>query len=131
MGVAVLDGTKLAYYTAKTLSTGKSPHDILTEERKVIRDFINDFKPATLAVEKTFFANNRISALLNVFADEICSMGRRRRLKLCTIAANAVRKMICNNGEATKREVAEGVARRFPELSPYLLSDGRWKERFH
>ncbi len=80
IGIAVLDGTKLAYHGVKTLSRRKSPHDILAEGRKVIRELIDDLNPTTLAVEKTFFANNRNSALLNVFADEIVAIGRRKKI---------------------------------------------------
>ncbi len=131
IGVAVLDGTKLAYYGVKTLSRQKSPHVILTEGRRVIRNLIDDFKPDILAVEKTFFANNRNSDLLNIFANEIGVIGRRKTLHVRVIAANTVRKTICGNGKATKRQVAEEVARRYPELSPYLSSDRRWKEKFN
>lgn len=130
MGVAVLDGEKLAYYGVKTLARRKSPHDVLKEGRKLVRDLIDDFKPKMLAVEKTFFANNRNSALLNVFADEIVAIGKRKRLRVITMAANVVRKEICGNGWASKRGVAEEVCRRFPELVPYLSSDRRWKEEF-
>lgn len=131
IGVAVLDGAKLAYYGVKTLSNRKSSHDILTEGRNVIRGLIDDFKPKTLAVEKTFFANNRNSALLNVFADEIVAIGKKQRLKVILLAANVVRKEICKNGWATKREVAQEVCHRFPELVPFLSSDRRWKEEFY
>ena len=131
IGVAVLDGTKLVYYGVKTLPKLKSPHDTLTEGRKVMRSLIEDFRPGILAVEKTFFANNRNSALLNVFADEIVAIGKRKRLRVITMAANVVRKEICGNGWATKREVAQELCHRFPELVPYLSSDRRWKEEFY
>ena len=131
IGVAVLDGAKLAYYGVKTLSHRKSPHDILMEGRKLIRELIDDFKPKTLAVEKTFFANNRNSALLNVFAGEIVVIGKRKGLRVKLLAANVVRKEICRNGWATKREVAQEICHRFPELMPFLSSDRRWKEDFY
>ena len=131
MGVAVLDGKKLSYYGVKTLARRKSPHDTLTEGRKLIRELIDDFEPRTLAVEKTFFANNRNSTLLNIFADEIVAIGKRKRLKVILLAANVVRKELCGNGWATKREVAQEVCHRFPELVPYLSSDRRWKEEFY
>jgi len=131
MGVAVLDGMKLAYYGVKTLSRKKSPHDTLSEGRMLIRELIHDFRPAILAVEKTFFANNRNSALLNVFADEIVAIGKRKGLRVKLLAANVVRKEICRNGWATKREVAQEICHRFPELMPFLSSDRRWKEDFY
>ncbi len=130
IGVAVLDGMKLTYYGVKSLSNRKSPHDTLTEGRKVIHALIDDFKPKKLAVEKTFFANNRDSGLLNVFADEIVAIGKRKQLRVTSLAANVVRKEICGSGWATKRDVAQEVCRRFPELVPYRSSDRRWKEEY-
>ena len=131
IGVAVLDGMKLAYYGVKTLSRKKSPHDTLSEGRMLIRELIHDFRPAILAVEKTFFANNRNSALLNVFADEIVAIGWRKKLRVVTMAANVVRKKICDNGWASKADVAREIARLFKELSPYLGSNRKWKEIFY
>ncbi len=131
VGVAVLDGTKLAYHGVKTLTSRKSPHDILMEGRETIRNLLSDFGPSTLVVEKTFFANNRNSALLNVFADEIMAIGRRKRLKTVSISANTVRKIICGNGWATKQDIAKEIVSRFPELKPYASADRRWKEQFY
>lgn len=130
IGVAVLDATKLAYYGVKTLSKRKSPHDLLSEGRKAIRSLIRDFKPGKLVIEKTFFANNRNSALLNVFADEICLIGRKSKIEVQAMAANTVRKIVCKKGTATKQEVTMEVIRRFPELLPYLSSDRKWKEEY-
>lgn len=131
LGFAVLDGTRLVHYGVKRIPRKESPHESLREGRRVVASLIGDFRPDSLIVEKTFFANNRNSALLNVFADEIKSMGRRRGLAVASLAANTVRKMVCGNGAAGKDEVAKAMVSRFPELRPYLTSDTRWKERFH
>jgi Holliday junction resolvasome RuvABC endonuclease subunit len=84
-----------------------------------------------LAVEKTFFANNRNSALLNVFADEIIAVGKRKGLKVLAYAPSAVKKLVCGNGWAKKPEVARAVARSYPELRVYLGQDRKWKSRYH
>ena len=47
------------------------------------------------------------------------------------MAAEAMRKDICDNGLPANREVAQGVSRRFPELAPYLSPDRKWKEEFY
>lgn len=131
IGIAVLDGTQLAYYGVKSLPRRKSQHEVLKEARKIIRSLIDDFKPMALVVEKTFFANDRNGTLLNAFADEIGKIGRRNRLSVRALAANTVRKIVCKDGTATKQEVAKAIVSLFPELSPYLSSDRRWKERFY
>jgi Holliday junction resolvasome RuvABC endonuclease subunit len=108
-----------------------SPHEKLREGRKIVLGLINDFRPEILVVEKTFFANNRNSALLNVFADEIKAVGKRKGLRVQGLAANSVRKLICGNGAASKDDVAKAMVSRYPELKPFLTSDRRWKERYH
>jgi len=131
MGVAVLDGTKLTYYGVKTLPRRNSPREMLKEGRNVVRSLINDFKPRVFVVEKTYFANSRNGTLLNVFANEIAKISRQKKVRVKVMAANTVRKIVCNDGEATKQDVAKVITNLHPELSPFLSSDRRWKERFY
>lgn len=130
-GVAFFDGKELLYYGVKSIKKMQLPHDTLKEGKKIIQRMINDYQPTILVVEKTFFSNNRNSALLNVFADEIQSLGRKNKLSVLAVAANTVRKRICGNGAASKDEVAKVVVSHYPELRPYLTSDRRWKETYH
>jgi crossover junction endodeoxyribonuclease RuvC len=131
MGVALLEDKELIYYGVKTISRGRSPHEKLNAGRKIVLQLINDFKPQILAVENTFFAKNRNSALLNVFADEIKAVGKRKRLMVYGFAPSVVKKAVCGNGWAKKDEVARAVARHYPELRVYLGQDRAWKSRFH
>ena len=131
IGFAFLDNGELVHYGVKTIRRTKSPHEKLREGRKIVLRLINDFRPQTLIVEKTFFANNRNSALLNVLADEIKAVGKRKGLRVQSLAANSVRKLICGNGAASKDDVARAMVSRYPELKPFLTSDRRWKERYH
>lgn len=131
MGIAFFEGKDLIYHGVKIIKHLKSPQETLQEGRKVILRMITDYEPDVLVVEKTFFSNNRNSALLNVFADEIQSLGKRKGLIVKAYAANTVRKQICGNGSASKDEVAKVVVSYYPELKPYLTSDRKWKETFH
>ena len=131
VGIAFFEGKELVYYGVKTIKKMALAHDTLQEGRKIISRLIQDFKPTTLVVEKTFFSNNRNSALLNVFADEIKVIGKKKGLKVVAYAANTVRKSVCGNGSASKDEVAKVIVSYYPELKPYLTSDRKWKEKFH
>jgi crossover junction endodeoxyribonuclease RuvC len=131
MGVALLEGRKLVYHGVKVIDKQKSPSETLKEGRRTILRLINDFEPQVLVVEKTFFANNRNSSLLNVFADEIKAIGRRKGLKVMSYAPNTVKKYISGNGRASKEEVAKVIISKFPELKVYLTQDRAWKERYH
>ena len=121
----------MVYHGVKTIKKGKSPHETLKEGRRLILRLINDYTPAILAVEKTFFANNRNAAILNVFADEIKAIGKRKGLEVYGFAPSTVKKFITGNGRASKLEVAKIVIAQYPELKIYLNQDRKWKEEYH
>lgn len=131
MGIALLEDGKLVYHDVKTIKKGKSPHDTLKEGRRLVLRLINDYQPDTLAVEKTLFANNRNSAVLNVFAVVIMAIGRRKGLDVVCYAPSTVKKFITGNGRASKLEVARVVIAQYPELKVYLNQDRKWKEAYH
>ena len=131
MGIAFFEGEKLIHHGVKVIKKGKSPHETLKTARGIVLRLISDFKPQVLVVEKTFFANNRNSSLLNVFVDEIKAIGRRKKLKVESYAPNTVKKIICGNGRAGKDEVCRAVVSKFPELYVYFNQDRRWKEKYH
>jgi crossover junction endodeoxyribonuclease RuvC len=131
MGIAFLDDRKLIYHSVKVIAKGGSPQQMLTRARDTVLRLINDLEPRVIAVERTFFSQNRNTALLNVLFDEIRSIARRRRLHFVSYAPSTIKKFICGNGRAGKKEVATVVVSKFPELKVYLTQDRAWKEHFH
>jgi len=131
MGVAFLDNGAIIYCGVKVIRNRRSPHETLRACRKIILRLINDFQPETLVVEKTFFAQSKNTALLNVLVDEIKNIGRRKGLRVLCFAPSTMKKMICGNGRATKEEIARVIVSKYPELKVFLTQDRKWKERFH
>lgn len=131
MGIAFLDDGKLIYHTVKVIPKGKSPQKTLGRAREAVRRVIDDFEPNLVAVERTFFSQNRNSALLNVLFDEIRSLARRRDLAFVSFAPSTVKKYTCGDGHASKKQVATVVVSRYPELKVYLTQNRGWKETFH
>lgn len=131
MGIAFLDHGKLIHHTVKVIAKGESPQGTLQHARDAVVRLIDDFEPDIVAVERTFFSQNRNTALLNVLFDEIRSVARRRRLAFVAYAPSSVKKFICGDGHAGKKQVAMSVISTFPELKVYLTQDRAWKERFH
>jgi crossover junction endodeoxyribonuclease RuvC len=131
MGIAFLDNGNLIYHTVKVIAKGRSPHRTLQRARDAVVRLINDLEPDIIAVERTFFSQNRHTALLNVLFDEIWSITRRKHLAFVSYAPSTIKKFICGNGHAGKKQVATVVVSAFPELKVYLTQDRAWKERFH
>ncbi len=131
MGIALLENGKPVYYGVRVIKNNvRFPHERLRQARRIVLRLINDFHPSTLAIEKTFFSNNRNVALLNVLAEEIKAVGKRKGLNVVSLAPSTVRKLICGNGNAKKAEVARVVVAKHPELKVYLSQDRKWKERY-
>jgi len=131
MGIAFLEGGKLIYHGVKTIKKSVSPHEAYKECRKTVLRLVNNFKPNILVVEKAFFFNNRNASLLNVLVDEIKSIARRNKVKYVSYAPSTVKKYICENGRASKNEVARVIVAKYPELRVFLNQDRAWKEKFH
>lgn len=131
LGIAVFHGTDLIYHEVKTVTKRKSPYTALEQGRKIVLRMVRDFRPDVLVIERTFFYHNRSASLLNVFVDEMLSIGRRKRLEVATFAPVTVKKFIAGDGQATKKQVAQSVIRRYPELKVYLTQDRKWKESYH
>ncbi len=131
MGIALLEGGKLIYHGVKVIPNRSSRKEILKQGREIVSRIIKDFRPDILVVEKTSFANNPYSSLVDVFVDEIRVIGRKKRLQVIYYAPNTVKKAICGNGRASKKDLAKAIIVRFPELGVYLNNDRKWKERYH
>jgi Holliday junction resolvasome RuvABC endonuclease subunit len=131
MGIAFLDSGRLIYHTVVVIDKGHSPQQTLQRARDAVLRFIDDLRPEVIAAERTFFSQNRNTALLNVLFDEIRAIARRKKLAFISYAPATVKKFTCGNGWATKKEVATVVVARFPQLKPYLDQTTASRERFH
>ena len=130
MGVAVLERGSLLYSGVETFRKLPSPVERLRQVRVTVARLIRDFRPAVLAVEKTFIGRNRHhAAILSFLASEIAALARRNGITVVSLAANTVKKAVAGNGWATKEEVAQAVARQFPKLTAFLPPDRNWKRR--
>lgn len=131
MGVAFFDGGKLIYHAVEVIAKEPSPQRTLQRARDAVVRLMDDFEPNLVAVERTFFKQNRNTALLNVLFDEIRSVSRRRDVAFVSFAPSTVKKFTAGDGWASKKQVAMAVVSKFPELKVFLGQDRGWKERFH
>jgi len=131
MGIAVLEGTDLLYHGVHVFLHRESAQTILQEGKVTVSRMIRDFDLDALAIEKTFFANNRNSALVNVLSDEIRNLSKRKCLAVLAFAPSTVKKRITGNGHATKSEVAAVLVARYPQLKGYVVDLPKWKQKFH
>jgi crossover junction endodeoxyribonuclease RuvC len=130
IGVAILEGSDLIYYGVKTIHNRSSALTILKQISSLTQSLVASYGPDYLAIEKTFLIQ-KSAALLNVAAGEIKSVARLCRLPVYEYSPSTVRKFICRNGHAKKREVAQIIAAQYPELSRHLRTLNKWDELYY
>ncbi len=131
IGVAVLERGDLVHRAVEDVKPRRSPHETLRIARRIVLRLLRDFQPATIVYERAFFSNNRNSALLNVFVDEVRDLAKRRGIPAVGFAPSSVKKAITGSGGAGKQAVANAVVARFPELSVFLNQDRKSKDRYY
>ncbi len=129
LGYAILRGEDLLIHGV--LSLGRThPARRVPSIALALTRLIQGFRPSTLVLEgipkRPLDALAGLPALgrfLDLFA-------RRLGLTVSSYSARSVRRAVLGNGWAGKRELAEHVTSRFPELRVYLTQDRKWKERY-
>ncbi len=130
LGVAVLRGGELLFYGVKTVTNRKNPQRVLETISGYIRNLLKKYRPTYLAIEK-MFVTQKNSALLVVAAEQVKATAKEANLPIYEYAPSTVRKRLCQTGRATKRETAEVLAGRFPELKRYYLRTAAWERDYY
>lgn len=127
-GVTVFRGEDIIVSVVKVLSTKGSPRKRLKEVKRVFSSLLEDYAPDILVMEKPFFFWSKQSRLLNVFIEEIKSLAKKEKMKICDFSPRTVRKAVCGNGNASKKDMAKLICSIYPELKIRLNQDRRYKE---
>ena len=130
MGIALLEEQKLIYHGVSVIKE-KSSRTKLKAGKKLVIQLIEDFNPDVLVVERSFFGKSCRSSLLNVLVKKIETIGKRYLLEELSYAPTTVRKFICGNGWASKKDLSQVIVAIYPELKIYMTQDKKWKERYH
>lgn len=130
MGMAYLEDDDLVDYGVKTVRAGPKPNNVLLRVESIVTRLIKEKQPDVLVLEKNQFSHIRQNYLLTLAVVKIKSLAKRLGVPLVEYAPNTVRKAVCGDGTATKRQLARVVVARYPVLKPYLESNRLWRIRY-
>lgn len=125
MGVAVLEGSELIHYGVSDFRGKRPAEALLRATCGTLCRLIAEYRPSVLAYEQSFYVQSKNSAFLQAQEGEIKRVARMRGLKAVGYAPTTVRQLLCEDRWATKEEVADLLARRYPELLRYR-NRGDW-----
>ena len=129
-GIAVFKGEKIITSMVKVLSVNGSSKKRLEEVGKVFSALIENYAPEVLIIEKPLSFWTEQSRFLEAVIEEIKRLAIKEKVKVYEFSPLAVRKTICENDRATKKDVAELASSIYPELKNRLNQDRRSKELY-
>ena len=131
MGIAHFEDNELCDYGVKTVRRNASARQTLLRLEEIVDRLIREKRPDVVVVEKNNFSQIRQNVLLTLAVHKIKAVVKRRRIKYAEYNPRTVRKLICGDGNATKRQLVKVLCSRYLELRPYAASNRQWRERYY
>jgi crossover junction endodeoxyribonuclease RuvC len=129
LGYAVLAGRKLLTSGVLPLRAVSRPHR-LAAIRESLLAWFRAYSPTSLVMEQVPKRPLDALAGLPALGRLIRRFAEANGLAVASYSARTVRQTVVGNGWAGKREVAEALSLRFPELRVHLTHDRKWKEAY-
>lgn len=131
MGFAAFEDGELEDYGVKDIRYVAGADDIFQAVDIVITRLVRQKCPTILVLEKNNFSQIRQNVRLSLAIGKIKVVARRHKVRVIELDPRTIRKAVCQDGNATKRELARTVSVRYPEMRAYLESNRRWRERYY
>ncbi|OGC95060.1 MAG: hypothetical protein A2W25_04645 [candidate division Zixibacteria bacterium RBG_16_53_22] len=131
MGYAGFIHGELADHGVKTIRQNGTLNTMLNQIGTIMSRLIAEKRPQVVIIEKNNFSQIRQNVRLAIVTQRLRAIARQSRIRFAELDSRTIRKLVCQNGNATKRELARTICTRYPDLKAYLESDRRWKERYY
>ena len=130
MGVAVLEGDELLYWGV----TGFRERDVrmlLDGVKERVLSLIQFYQPGMLAVERPHTTRLKASPALEMIVERISAVAVASSLYFCLYDALTIRRNLCGQERATRRQMIAQVVTRYPHLARYAAPGvSRWQESY-
>lgn len=130
LGFAVFEDTELVDYGVKSIRQG-SKNSILLHIEEITKRWVKTLDPDYLVLEKNVFSQIQYNLRLVMVINLIKKTFEKNGIRHYEFDPRAIRKEICNDGNATKKRVSEVLITYFPELIPCLKSDKAWVIKYN
>jgi len=128
LGTALFYGSELRDWRVKVLNA-KGIEEKIKKVKKIISDFIERYEPQVLAVKKLDLKKS--SKNLNSLARKIKEFAKRKGLTICQMKLSEVKEWILPGRRINKKELAQIMVSRFPELLFDFKKERRNKNTYY
>ncbi len=131
LGFASFEDHNLEDYGVKDVRYVAGAEDVFAAVATIMDRLIGQKRPQAVALEKNNFSQIQQNIRLTLAIGKIKQVARRHRIRVFELDPRTIRKVVCRNGNTTKRELARTVSVKYPEMIAYLESNRRWRERYY
>lgn len=120
-GYADFEKNTLIDFGLKCFESYRSIQMLLDEIETTVHRLILEKRPNVIILEKNRFSQITQNIRLMMAIGRIKGVAGKYGIRLVEYAPNTVRAVICNNGNATKLELAKAIVGNYPELRLFVL----------
>lgn len=121
IGYADFEGKILIDFGLKSFESYRPIQVLLDDIEESVQRLICEKHPNVLILEKNRFSQITQNIRLMLAIGRIKGVAGKYGIRLIEYAPNTVRAVICNNGNATKLELAKAIVGNYPELRLFVL----------
>lgn len=129
MGVAVLQGTTLQYWGVAGFRNSKADQVHLDIHAR-LQTLIKQYQPKILAMEKVSSSRSKASPVIKKIAVQIAGLSLNSSLHFYPYSLETIKNHLCDNPQATRRDVVNQILKRYPHLKRYATWQSRWQEEY-
>lgn len=129
LGYALFENGYLVDYGVRQIPRGRTLKDTFLAIEQAVEMLIADRHSQSLAFEQTVFSQIRHNIRLTLVVHIIRRIAGAHRIPAFAYNPRTIRKAVCNDGNASARQLAKTIAAFYPETRLYLESNRRWRER--
>jgi Holliday junction resolvasome RuvABC endonuclease subunit len=128
VGWAVMHGPDLIDWGVKVIRA-KTPRRRLTIFTAILVQTLERFHPDVLAIKQIH--PSRSSPCLDNVTKAVTTLARRQKLKVYEYSIGQLKRALCSEGKANKRQLAEHMATMYPALAHDLRSEKANKNPYY
>ena len=127
-GITIFSGRDIMLSIVKTFSNKGSVNRRTAEAKLAFLSIFDKYVPDILVIEKPLPIWIKQSKFLARIISELKTSAKERGMEVCEYTQRTVRKAVCNDENATKKEVAKNICLKYPEMKTFLEQDNPYKK---
>lgn len=130
LGIAVFQDKSLRYYAVKTIRDRSTKRKVVQVVNYYIERTIVKFHPNILALKQLTSTQEKSATLYDVMS-ELRRIAQKHKITMREYASKKARRVLCRTRGATKRNAAQVLSLRYPELVRFLKANSQWERQYY